>query len=431
MSAADRSVRVTIPPNLDAEDDLHFFGGTVQIDDAQSEAVLVAAGLLEKSVPRHSGVVFRCMVNIEAKPIRWLWPNRIARGKVSIIAGHPGLGKSQVTASMAAIVTNGGRWPVDRTGCERGKVIFLSAEDDPADTIRPRLEAAGADLGRVFVLDAVSEVSGDDITTRTFNLTKDIPRLGALLAEIGDVALVVIDPVSAYLGSADSHNNAEIRGLLAPLAKLAEEYGTAIVCVSHLNKGGGAGSDALLRVTGSLAFVAAARAAYIVAKDNSDPHRRLFLPIKNNVGNDQGGLAFAIESQTIGGGIETSSVSWEADPVTLTADEALTPEANDDGRTEREAATSWLRDMLANGPMPASEIKKHSTEAGLAWATVRRAKDALGIKPAKTRFDGGWEWALPSKVLTSHEDAHSRSVSILGSGEHLGGENPPTWEGEL
>src|SRR5208282_2701308 len=100
-------------------------------------------------------VIFRQMSEIQSKPIRWLWPGRIARGKVSILAGNPGLGKSQIMASMTAIVSTAGQWPVDRTRCERGNVIILSAEDDAEDTIRPRLEAAGADLSRVFVLDAV------------------------------------------------------------------------------------------------------------------------------------------------------------------------------------------------------------------------------------------------------------------------------------
>ncbi len=113
-----------------------------------------------------------------------------------MLAGNPGLGKSQVTASMAAIVTTGGTWPVDRTHCERGNVVILSAEDDPADTIRPRLEAADADLSRVIILDGI--VRHADGSGRAISLASDLDRLGATLAEIGDVALVVIDPITAY-----------------------------------------------------------------------------------------------------------------------------------------------------------------------------------------------------------------------------------------
>ena len=183
-------------------------------------------------------LIYRRLSDVQAKPILWLWKGRFARGKVSMIAGNPGLGKSQITASMAAIVSTGGVWPVDRIACECGNVIILSAEDDPSDTIRPRLEAAGADLSRLYVLDAVVEgyhSDGGEIR-RTFNLKSDINRLGDMLAEIGEVALIVIDPISAYLGGTDSHNNADIRALLSPLSELAAKYSAAIVCVSHLNK---------------------------------------------------------------------------------------------------------------------------------------------------------------------------------------------------
>jgi len=204
-------------------------------------------------------LITRRVSDIESKPVSWLWHGRIARGKVSIIAGNPGLGKSQVTASIAAIVTTGGRWPVDRSECTPGDVIFLSAEDDPADTMRPRLEAAGADLHRVHVMDAViSGYTGEGKQqNRAFNLQTDIEALSAKLAELEGVAAVVIDPITAYLGDVDSHRNAEVRALLAPLSDLAAKHRVAIIGVSHLNKA--AGTEVLMRVTGSLAFVAAAR----------------------------------------------------------------------------------------------------------------------------------------------------------------------------
>jgi RecA-family ATPase len=244
-------------------------------------------------------IITRRLADIEAKPVSWLWPGRIARGKVSIIAGNPGLGKSQVTANIAAIVSTGGCWPVDRSQCTPGDVVFLSAEDDPADTLRPRLEAAGANLHRVHVMDAVilGYTGGGQQQNRAFSLRRDLEALSVKLAELGEVAAVVIDPITAYLGDVDSHRNAEVRALLAPLSELAARHGTAIIGVSHLNKS--AGTEALMRVTGSLAFVAAARAAYLVAQDPKNPARRLFLPMKNNVGPDSAGLAFCIEGITI------------------------------------------------------------------------------------------------------------------------------------
>lgn len=366
-----------------------------------------------------AGVEFRCLADVEAKPINWLWPGKIARGKVTMLAGNPGLGKSQVTASMAAIVTTGGQWPADRARSVQGSVVFLSAEDDAADTIKPRLIAAGADLKRVFILDAVVDGSNAQgvPTSRQFNLRTDLDRLSALLDQLGHVALIVIDPITAYLGDTDSHKNAEVRALLAPLGELAAKHGAAVVCVSHLNKSGN--SEALMRVTGSLAFVAAARAAFLVARDPDDSNRRLFLPMKNNIGKDESGLAFSIESHQLAGGIETSCIAWEAEAVTVKADEALIPEGSAEDRSERQEAAEWLRDALAEGPLSAKVVQQQAKQAGIAWATVRRAKDALGIKPAKTRFDGGWEWALPSKMLKTAEDAHIKCVSTLGEVEHL------------
>lgn len=346
--------------------------------------------LVEAAVDRlreHVGPMqYRRVAEIKAEPIRWLWQGRIARGKVTMIAGDPGLGKSQITASMAAIVSRGGRWPVDRTSAERGPVIILSAEDDPSDTIRPRLEAAGADLSKCYFVDAVRDI---DDHLRPFTLERDISNLGDMLARV-PAALVVIDPVSAFLGRADSHVNSDIRALLYPLSQLAAKHETAIVCVSHLNKA--SGQNALSRFTGSLAFVAAARAAYVVAKDPNDETRRLFLPAKNNIGPDQSGLAFNIEPCEVNG-IAVSRISWHPDPVTLTADQALAPAPVGRPDTERTEAMDWLRDSLAGGPVSASFIQGAARSAGIAAMTLRRAKDALCIE--SKRDGAGWVWMLP------------------------------------
>lgn len=359
--------------------------------------------------------IFRRMSDVQAKPIRWLWSGRIARGKVSMLAGHPGLGKSQLTASLAAIVTTGGTWPVDKTPCERGNVIFFSAEDDAEDTIRPRLEAAGADLGRVFILDAVVEETGS--RPRAFNLTTDLHRLGEMLSHLGEVALVVIDPITAYLGGTDSHKNADIRALLAPLGDLAAKHGAAVVCVSHLNKGGG--GEALTRVTGSLAFVAASRAAFLIVRDKEDQHRRLFLPIKNNIGNDESGLAFTVESYSLPEGIETSRVKWEDEPVTITADEAMAPQGDPEERSALDDAKEFLSTLLADGPVSSKHIKGDAEGAGHSWQTIRRAQKALGIEAHKAGMKGPWLWQLPSKMLNSSEDAQAEAMNAFSVNEHL------------
>jgi hypothetical protein len=395
-----------------------------------SRVIQLPVHRLSKDV-KESRPLYRCFTEVEARPINWLWPGRIARGKVCMLAGNPGLGKSQITASMAAIVTRGGTWPVDRTTCKSGAVIFLSAEDDPADTIRPRLEAAGADISRCFTLDAITDLhpSSGASVRRSFNLKTDLDRLADLLREVPEPAMVVVDPISAYLGSADSHNNAEIRALLAPLNDLAAEHSVAIVAVSHLNKGGG--SEALLRVTGSLAFVAAARSAYVVAIDKDEPDRRLLLPLKNNVGPDRGGLAFRIQPAEVAshaGAIESSRVMWDSAAVSITADEAMTPQLDSEERSDLEDAKGFLRDFLSTGPMPSKRVRVEAEGAGHSWATIRRAQKALGVEAAKEGMTGPWLWRLPPKMLNTTEDAQPQGVSTFGPDEHLRPDTNPEVE---
>jgi len=340
-------------------------------------------------------VVYRRVSDIEARPINWLWRDKIARGKPTLIAGNPGLGKSQITMSVAAIVSRGGRWPVDRTACDAGNVVILSAEDAPEDTIRPRLEAAGADLNRCFVLEAVCTVNEDGKPIRrAFTLRRDIDRLSALLEQIGNVALVIVDPISAYLSGTDSHNNAEVRAALAPLAELADRHGAAVVVVSHLNKSGS--TDPLSRVTGSLAFVAAARAAFVVTADADDDRRRLFLPLKNNLAECREGLAYRLEGCTAQG-IETSRVSWEADPVTITADEALN-KIPDEEKSALDEAEDWLRELLTGeGEMTKREIMRIAKEEGFAERTIHRARQRLRLTTETEGFgkDKQSLWRLP------------------------------------
>jgi predicted ATP-dependent serine protease len=317
------------------------------------------SGVAAPSAPDAGELIVSCMADIKARPISWLWPRFIPRGKLTIIAGNPGLGKSQLTSSIAAVLTTGGSWPVDREQCELGDALFLTAEDDPADTVRPRLEAAGANLERVHIVKGVLHGYRGDGTPeqRIFCLAEDLRALESTLIRLGNVTVLVIDPVSAYLGEIDSHKNAEIRGLLAPLSELAARHKVAVIAISHLNKAGG--PQALMRVTGSLAFVAAARAAYLVAAD-PDRTRRLFLPLKNNLGPDAEGLAFRIERSTVlsaSGPIETSRVMWESEAVSITADEVMQATgAARESMTALDAATAWLKSVLADGPVAVSVI---------------------------------------------------------------------------
>jgi hypothetical protein len=270
-----------------------------------------------------SFLVLRKAADIHPEAICWLWPGRIALGKICLIAGPPGLGKSQVTTDIAATVSSGGIWITgEKSGA--GDVLFFSAEDDPADTIRPRLEACGANLDRVHIIEAIS----DKRRERSFSLKSDLEALSAALTARPDVKLIIIDPISAYLGGIDSHNNSDVRGLIAPLAKLAADHGAAVVSVTHLNKG--QSDDPVARIMGSTAFIAAVRTAFLVQQDPLNHELRLFLPLKSNISSQCSGLAFRIQAHNLPSGIETSRILWDAKPVTITAREALSPSTADE-----------------------------------------------------------------------------------------------------
>ena len=245
--------------------------------------------------------------------------------------------------------------------------------------------------------------------------------------------LIIIDPITAYLGATDSHKTADVRALLAPVSELAARFGVAIVTISHLNKSGG--SEAMGRVTGSGAFVAAARGAYLIQKDAEDSSRRLFLPIKNNLGVDDAGLAFRIVERETNGGIRAPAIEWEDGRVTISADEALAAaNANDgeEGAALREAV-EFLSGELKDGPVSQRTIKADATANGISERTLRRAKSTLGVVTHKMGMKEGWTWELPraedgqggdhlATVEDGHENpkmARQKGVDTFGNLGHL------------
>ena len=181
-------------------------------------------------------LVTRCAAEIKAEKIEWIWPSRLAQGKHTCVAGEPGTGKSQLTIAVIATVTTGGDWPCGEGRAPLGSVLVLSAEDGAADTVIPRLLAAGADLSKVHLVSAVRNADGKG--RRALNLQSDLDLLEQQIATIGDVALIVIDPVSSYLGKTDLHKNAEVRGVLEPIGEMAERNRVAVLSVTHFAKAG-------------------------------------------------------------------------------------------------------------------------------------------------------------------------------------------------
>jgi putative DNA primase/helicase len=352
-------------------------------------------------VPEESPLIIKCAADIKPEKIDWLWQDRLPLGKCVLVAGEGGLGKSMLLAWIAAAVSRGKEWPCGEGQSRRGSVIILSAEDDAADTIVPRLMAADADCTKVHILETVRK---DDEGHRTFNLQLDLPELEKTIDRLDDVRLVIIDPITSYLGKVDSHKNADIRSVLEPLGKMASKRHVTVIANTHLSKA--AGGSANSRVIGSVAFVNHARAAFIVTADPDDPGRRLFIPSKTNLGKPRNGLAYRIADVALPGPehgttIWAPYIQWEDTPVTITADQAMAAMAGGpEGRTALEEAKQFLVEMLSAGEVPAKELKTVADAQVISAATPRRAKSALGVQVKRDGFGPGSTllWSLPSSI---------------------------------
>lgn len=334
--------------------------------------------------------------SIKPLHVSWLWPGYLAKGKLHILAGAPGGGKTTLALQIAAIVTTGGQWP-DGSRCPAGNVVVWSGEDDVQDTLIPRLLAAGADVSRVLFVGDVREKNG----VRSFDPAKDVPSLERAIADLGGASFVLVDPVvSAVQG--DGHKSNDVRRGLQPLVDLGMNMEAALLGISHFSKGT-AGREPLERVTGSVAFGALARIVFVAAKEQPDedsgqPPRRMFLRAKNNNGPDGGGFEYALEQRELEGypGMFASVAAFgqaiEGDAKSILGDAEADP-AGDGGLLYE--ARDWLLDLLADGPKAAREVRAAAAEAGHSWATVRRAKSALKIGGRKSSLRGGWEWTLP------------------------------------
>ena len=385
-----------------------------------------------KELPEESRLVVKCAADIRPQKIDWLWEQRLPLGKCVLVAGEGGLGKSMVLAWIAATVSRGKEWPCGEGPSRRGSVVMLSAEDDSADTIKPRLMAADADCSKVQILEAVRRE--DDEGHRTFNLQLDLPELEKKIEELHDVLLVIIDPITSYLGKVDSHKNAELRSVLEPLGKMAARQHVTVIANTHLSKA--VNGNANSRVIGSVAFINHARAAFIVTADPEDNNRRLFLPSKTNLGRPRDGLAYRIADTALPGPDRTviwaPYVKWEATTVTISADEAVAAMAGGpEGRSTLEEAKQFLTESLAAGPMAAKEVQQAATAQLISVATLRRAKSSLGVEVSREGFGPGSAvlWSLPRhRCSTYHIDAQTKNVSTYDENERLCGGIAPQVE---
>jgi putative DNA primase/helicase len=235
--------------------------------------------------------------DVEPKKVDWIWPGYLAKGKLTLLGGDPDLGKSLVCMDAAAILSKGRHWP----GGQRAKVgatLFICSEDGIADTIRPRAEAAEADLNLLHVFESTLIKDGK---RKSFNLRDDLDMLGAAINEVDNAALVVVDAITSYMGAIDSHRTTDVRAVLEPIAGFAEHHGVSILGVTHPPKA--ASGNALRAFTGSFAFVAAPRVAFFVTSE-PETDRRLLLPVKNNIGTKAKGQGYYIVTKLVTNSIE-------------------------------------------------------------------------------------------------------------------------------
>lgn len=327
------------------------------------EQAVPAAPLRSRALVNEDQAIGTLLSTVQEEEIVWLWEKRLALGKITILDGDPGMGKSLLTLDLGARVTGGGTMP-DGTPGLRGGVVLITPEDGLGDTIRPRLARAGADLDLVVSL---SEVECQDARgnsyQRLFNLAEDLPLLKRAIQRV-QARLVVIDPVMAVIGNRDVFRDNDVRALLNQLSALMAECQCACVLVRHLTKG--AHDNALYSGTGSIAFVAQVRIGLIVGKDPNDATRNILAHTKINIGEAPQALSYRIRSDAATGN-KRPYVDW-GPPSDLTAQEMLAPVPIAKPRTAQQEILDLLRE---NYPQEMSAQELHEELPDVPIMTIR------------------------------------------------------------
>lgn len=342
--------------------------------------------LVETLKPR---AVVERLSEVVREHITWMWNGILPKGKLVIIDGMPGVGKSTLTADIAAKVSMGTPFPCGTSTAPRG-VLFLAVEDGVADTIKPRVEAAGGDSTRVYSMAVV--ISGGEEITPDLSLHMELIRQQVIEKDIG---LIIIDPIMALLGSkVDSYRDQDVRTITTPLAKLAGDLDVVVLAVRHPNKSGS--SNALLRGGGSMGFIGAARVGLVVGKDPDDESQRVLAIAKNNLASDEGSFIFRLINDVVFG---CARVEWLGR--SLASADDLYAEPNQEERNQTDEAVEWLRDFLGQKEIDSKLVKQKAADSGISEKPLRRAR--IKIVQVK-RFGQGIDhvslWSLMPSLST-------------------------------
>ena len=366
-------------------------GGTAEALEALVEAAQSCKQEAEGAGGGTASSVGVLISEVEREQVQWLWPGRIALGKLTILDGDPGLGKSTLAYDLAARITSGRALPTGEPSM-RGGVIILSTEDGLGDTIRPRLEAAGADLTRCLAVQTLPGERGGN-TERVPTIPDDLPLLSEGARRVA-ARLLVIDPLMAHLGpTTNAYKDADVRRALAPLSRFAEEHALAVVVIRHLNKM--SGGSPLYRGGGSIGLIGAARSGLLVGRDPMDESRLVLASVKSNLARKPDSLAFRVTSSAADADVPV--VEWEG-TCELGAADLLGSPSNGRERSATKEAEAWLETVLAESPFPAAKVYDLAEEAGIAKRTLKRAKRSLGVVAERVvglGSGGYWVWSLP------------------------------------